>query len=160
MKAAHESQDPGSRWDDIAAERSAVEGELRAVRRHIEAVPGGSVEARQLRREAGRLRDEHQRLTAEADRNGLSVATLPRAPTGIEHEMERRRIALQILAVVIPWRDALREMDSEECNLFRVRAHALLNYLDVAVMPHHPDLQDALAAARAELGSERPRAAS
>lgn len=155
MRTADESRDPDSRRDDVEAERRAVEEDSRAVMRDIQLVPAGTTEASQLRREASHLREKQQRLTDEAGRNGRSVAKLPHAVTDIEREMERRRIALQILAVVVPWRDALRELDVAECDLFRVRAHALLNYLDVAVMPY-PDLQDALAAARSELASERP----
>lgn len=101
------------------------------------------------------LRAEHQRVTDEAGRNGRSVAALHHAVTGIEGVLERKRIALQILAVMVPWRHELPQMDPADCDMFRARAHALLNYLDVAVMPY-PDLQDALAAARAELASQGP----
>lgn len=123
MKAVDESRNPVSHRDDVEAETRAVEEDLRA---------------------------EHQRLTDGAGRNGRGVAALHHAVTGIEGVMERKRIALQILAVVVPWRHELPQMDPADRDLFRVRAHALLNYLDVAVMPY-PDLQDALAAARAEL---------
>lgn len=98
---------------------------------------------------------DSRRVDVEAERRAVERATTPPAVVGIEREMERRRIGLQILAVVVPWRDALRELDVAECDLFRVRGHALLNYLDVAVLPY-PDLQDALAAARSELAWERP----
>ena len=70
-----------------------------------------------------------------------------------EVTMERERIALQIQAVVVPYRIELERNDRDVCELYRVRAHALLNYLDAAVGPY-PDLQDALAAARAELVSD------
>lgn len=127
--------------------------------RDILLVPSDTPEASRLRSEAARLREEQQRLTDEAGRIERGVATLPPAVADIEREMERRRISLQILAVVVPWRDALRDLDVEECELFRVRGHALLNYLDVAVMPY-PDLQDELAAARSELASGRPSTSS
>ena len=127
MNAGNESRNPVSHQGD-------VEGETRAVTEH--------------------LRDEHRRLTDEAARNGRSVAGLPHV-TGIERVMERKRIARQILAVVVPWRHEMPLMDPADCDLFRVRARALLNYLDVAVLPY-PDLQDALAAARAELEPQRP----
>ena len=91
--------------------------------------------------------------------NTSDEATTPPAVVDIERARERRRIGLQILAVVVPWRDALRELDVAECDLFRVRAHALLNYLDVAVKPF-PDLQLALARARLELAQERPAVGS
>lgn len=153
MKTADESRDPDSRSHDVGAVRRAVEEDPRTVMRDIQLVHSGTTEASQLRRKARRLRKEQQRLTDEAGRNGLSVETLPHAVAGNEREMERRRIALQILAVVVPWRGALREMDVAESNLFRVRGHALLNHLGAAVMPY-PDLQNALAAARSELGWE------
>jgi len=66
---------------------------------------------------------------------------------------QRQRIALQIRAVVVPYRIEQERNDREVCEMFRVRAHALLNYLDAAVGPY-PDLQDALAAARTELASD------
>ena len=104
----------------------------------------------------GESRDPDSRWDeAQTEPRGRGAATPPPAVADLEREMDRRRIALQIMAVVVPWRDAVRELPLEECDLFLVRAHALLNYLDVAVMPY-PDLQDALAAARSELASERP----
>ena len=159
MSTDDDSQAPDSRWDDIETDRRAVEAHLRPVMRDIQLAPPSTTEANQLATEAGRLRKEQQRLTDEAGLNGLSAETLPHALAGNEREMERRRIALQILAVVVPWRDALCDLDVEECNLFRVRGHALLNYLDAAVMPY-PDLQDALAAARSELAGKRPTTGS
>lgn len=155
MRTDSDSRDSDPRSVDVETERRAVEENLLAVMRDIQLLPAGTTEANQLRKEASRLRTEQQRLADEAGRIERSVAELPHAVASIEREMERRRIALQILAVVVPWRDALRDLDAEECNLFRVRGQALLNYLDVAVMPY-PDLQGELAAARSELASERP----
>lgn len=65
-------------------------------------------------------------------------------------ELERERIALLIQAVVVPYRIELERNDPEVCAMYRGRAHALLDYLNEAVVPY-PDLQDSLAAARAEL---------
>lgn len=148
METNSDSTDLDSRRDAVEADQRAVEEHLRAVMGEVQLVPADTTEGSRLRAEASRLREERQRLTDEADRIARrSVA----AVTNIESERDRRRIALQILAVVVPWRDALPNLDFEQADLFRVRGHALLNYLDVAVMPY-PELQDALAAARAELG--------
>ena len=159
MRTDDDARDPDSRRDDVEADQRTVEEHLRAVMRDIQHAPPGTTEASQLATEAGRLREEQRRLTDEISRLERQVATLPPAPADLEREIERRRIALQILAVVVPWRDALSDLDVEECDLFRVRGHALLNYLDAAVMPY-PDLQDALAAARSELARERPTSGS
>ena len=63
---------------------------------------------------------------------------------------ERERIALQIQAVVAPYRDAMVRSDSGICDGYRLRASSLLDGLDIAAQPF-PDLQDSLSAARAEL---------
>jgi hypothetical protein len=153
MRSDDEPRDPDSRWDAIKADRRTVEEHLGEVMRDLQHVDPDTAEASRLRSEANRLREERQRLADEAGRVGLTVA-LPHAEPDSERERDRRRIALQILAVVAPWRDARPDMDQEECEQFRVRGQALLNYLDVAVLPY-PDLRAALAAARLELASER-----
>jgi hypothetical protein len=66
---------------------------------------------------------------------------------------ERERIALQIQAVVVPYRDAQVRSDSRICAGYRLRAGTLLDGLDSAAQPF-PDLQDRLFAARAELELE------
>ncbi len=65
-------------------------------------------------------------------------------------ELERERISLLIQAFVVPYRIELERNDPEVSAMYRGRAHALLDYLNEAVGPY-PDLQDDLAAARAEL---------
>ena len=63
---------------------------------------------------------------------------------------ERERIALQIQAVVAPYRDHLVTEDTEVRDGYRLRATILLDGLDIAALPF-PDLRDRLFAARAEL---------
>ena len=63
---------------------------------------------------------------------------------------ERERVALQIQAVVVPYRDQLVTDDPAVCEGYRLRARSLLDGLDTAVVPF-PDLQAILSSARAEL---------
>ena len=65
-------------------------------------------------------------------------------------ESERARIALQIQAVVAPYRDHPVTDDSAVWDGYRLRAMSLLDGLDTAALPF-PDLQDRLSAARTEL---------
>ena len=65
-------------------------------------------------------------------------------------ELERARIALQIQAVVVPYRDPLVTDDPAVCDGYRFRARSLLDGLDTAVVPF-PDLLASLSAARTEL---------
>ncbi|HYI67444.1 MAG TPA: hypothetical protein VEW95_11005 [Candidatus Limnocylindrales bacterium] len=64
---------------------------------------------------------------------------------------ERRRIALQIQAVVVPFHDDAVTEDAGIRASYRLRASHLLDGLDVAVLPF-PDLRAMLLAARADLG--------
>ena len=64
---------------------------------------------------------------------------------------ERRRIALQIRAVVVPFHDQAVTGDSGVLAGYLVRASGLLDGLDGAVLPF-ADLSASLSAARAELG--------
>ena len=67
---------------------------------------------------------------------------------------ERERIALQIQAVVAPYRDHLETDDSGGTwDGYRLRASSLLDALDRAARPF-PDLQARLSAARIELELE------
>ena len=67
---------------------------------------------------------------------------------------ERERIALQIQAVVAPYRDHLVTDDAGgSWDGYRLRARSLLDGLDIAAQPF-PDLQDSLSAARDELELE------
>jgi hypothetical protein len=63
---------------------------------------------------------------------------------------ERERVALQIQAVVVPYRDPHVAGDPAICDGYRLRARSLLDGLDAAVVPF-PDLRARLSAARAEL---------
>ena len=63
---------------------------------------------------------------------------------------ERERVALQIQAVVLPYRDPRVTADPAVCDGYRLRASQLLDGLDAAVIPF-PDLRASLSAARAEL---------
>ena len=65
--------------------------------------------------------------------------------------LERERIELQIRAVVVPFRIERELRDQDVRKDFRRRARELLDHLDAAVGPY-PDLQEALGAARVELG--------
>jgi hypothetical protein len=64
---------------------------------------------------------------------------------------ERERIALQIRAVIAPYRDDRITKDVAIHAEYRLRASRLLDALDVAVLPF-PDLHARLSAARSELG--------
>ena len=63
---------------------------------------------------------------------------------------ERTRIALEIRAVVEPYRDHLVRDDATVRTGYRRRARSVLDGLNTAVLPF-PDLQQSLSAARAEL---------
>ena len=63
---------------------------------------------------------------------------------------ERARIALQIQAVVAPYRHHLVRDHAGTWDGYRLRARSLLDSLDVAVQSF-PDLRDSLSAAKAEL---------
>jgi hypothetical protein len=64
--------------------------------------------------------------------------------------VDRRRIELQLRAVLLTYRVEHRRRDSSTMREFRKRAHALLDGLEAAVGPH-PDLKAALDSAREEL---------
>ncbi len=68
-------------------------------------------------------------------------------------QTERERIALQIRAVVAPYRDHLVTDDPVICDGYRMRACRLLDGLEMAARDF-PDLQGSLSAARAELDIE------
>ena len=63
---------------------------------------------------------------------------------------ERTRIALEIRAVVEPYRGPLVRNDVKVRAGYRLRARSVLGRLDRAVLPF-PDLQQRLSAARVEL---------
>lgn len=64
--------------------------------------------------------------------------------------MDRRRIELQIRAVMVTYRVEQRRRDSPTMTAFRIHARLLLDGLDEAVRPY-PDLQARLDEARREL---------
>jgi hypothetical protein len=65
--------------------------------------------------------------------------------------LERDRIALQIRAVMVPYRHELRNKNSGSRADYLLRAGRLLDALDIQALPF-PDLGVRLSAARAELG--------
>jgi len=67
--------------------------------------------------------------------------------------MDRRRIALQIQAILLPYRVERRRRDSRVMEQFRERAQALLNDLDESVGTD-TELRQALSDARRELESD------
>ena len=67
--------------------------------------------------------------------------------------MDRRRIEMQIRAVVVPYRIESRRRDSLTMRAFRDRARSLLAALEDDVLPY-PDLADRLMEARQELDSD------
>lgn len=147
MNAIEESRDSMPCQRDA----KAVEAEWRAVQSDMQVVRYGTPEGRRLKAEAARLTDEHGRLSDEANRHGRAVRPLPRRMTSTErHSRERKRIALQIRAVVVPYRIAQERQNPAVSDSFRARANMLLDTLEHAVEPHR-DLQISLAAARAEL---------
>ncbi|MGI8998909.1 MAG: hypothetical protein ACR2GO_04305 [Candidatus Limnocylindria bacterium] len=64
--------------------------------------------------------------------------------------MDRRHIELQLRAVLVAYRIALKRRDAATMKRFRLRAQSLLDDLDDEMVPY-PDLQDALRDARREV---------
>ena len=69
--------------------------------------------------------------------------------------MDRRRIELQLRAILLTYRVEQRRRDSSTMREFRERAYSLLNGLELAVA-RYPDLKAALDSAREELSEEEP----
>jgi len=69
--------------------------------------------------------------------------------------VDRRRIELQLRAIVVTYRIERRRRDSPTMEGFRERARSLLHSLDEEVRPY-PDLQAALLDAHRELDGEEP----
>ena len=67
--------------------------------------------------------------------------------------MDRRRIEMQIRAVVVTYRIEQRRRDAPTMEKFRDRARSILDGLEVEVRPY-PDLETQLLEARQELRSE------
>lgn len=70
--------------------------------------------------------------------------------------MDRRRIKLQLRAVIVTYRIEVRRRDSPTMEEFREHAHSLLRSLEDEVQPH-PDLQIALAEVRREIDANDRR---
>ena len=70
--------------------------------------------------------------------------------------LDRRRVSLQIRAIVVPYRIEHRRRGSETMQVFRDRARALLDQLD-DIQPY-PDMQDELKRARDEIEADEPLA--
>jgi hypothetical protein len=64
--------------------------------------------------------------------------------------MDRRHIALQIQAILVPYRIERRRRDSRVMEQFRERAHSLLNDLDES-LGTDTELRQAVSDARREL---------
>ncbi len=69
--------------------------------------------------------------------------------------MDRRRITLQIRAILVPFVAEQRRLDSDAMKPVRSRARELLDALEEAVQPY-PDLQDELAQARRQVEAGEP----
>ena len=70
--------------------------------------------------------------------------------------MDRRRIELQLRAILLTYRVEFRRRDSATMREFRERAHSLLDGLEVPV-GRYPDLKAALDSAREELRNDDPQ---
>jgi len=69
--------------------------------------------------------------------------------------LDRRRIALQIRAILIPYRVERQRRDSATMDQFRLRARGMMDALDESV-EGDPELQKALADAREEIAADEP----
>jgi hypothetical protein len=69
--------------------------------------------------------------------------------------LDRRRIALQIRATLVPFLVEQRRRDSAVMQAVRARARELLAELEEAVEPY-PDLKEELAHARREVEADDP----
>jgi len=67
--------------------------------------------------------------------------------------MDRRRIELQIDAVLVPFRREQTRQAHSTMDVFRARAHSILDALEEDAR-RYPDLQARLAEARRELDSQ------
>jgi hypothetical protein len=69
--------------------------------------------------------------------------------------LDRRRISLQIRAILVPFVAEQRRLESDAMEPVRSRARELLEGLEEAVQPY-PDLQDELAEARRQVEAGEP----
>ena len=69
--------------------------------------------------------------------------------------LDRRRIALQIRSILVPFRVERRRRDSATMAEFRLRARRMMDALDESV-EDDPELRKALAEARHEIDADEP----
>jgi hypothetical protein len=67
--------------------------------------------------------------------------------------MDRRRVELQLRAIIVMYRIERRRRDAPTMEEFRERARSLLSSLEEDVRPH-PDLRIALSAVRREINDK------
>jgi hypothetical protein len=69
--------------------------------------------------------------------------------------LDRRRVGLQIRAILVPYRVERRRRDGATMQEFRLRARQMIDALEPRVKAD-PELQQALSDARAEIESDEP----
>ena len=69
--------------------------------------------------------------------------------------MDRRRIALQIRSILIPYRVERRRRDTATMEQFRLRARRMMDALEESV-EGDPELRKALVDARREIDADEP----
>ena len=86
---------------------------------------------------------------------GTQLADAVRNSSLESQPLDRRRIALQIRAILIPYRVERQRRDSATMEKFRARAREMMDALDDSV-GDDPDLRKALADARREIDADEP----
>ena len=92
---------------------------------------------------------DRQRASLTSRGTGLAMAPSKAFQGNV---MDRRRIELQIRAIVVSYRIERRRRDSATMEEFRARARSILDGLEEEVS-RHPDLEARLAETRYELDS-------
>jgi hypothetical protein len=69
--------------------------------------------------------------------------------------LDRRRVGLQIRAILVPYRVERRRRDGVTMHEFRLRARQMIDALEPRVRAD-PELQRALSDARAEIDADEP----
>jgi hypothetical protein len=96
------------------------------------------------------------RLDPGAQPLGMPLADTPSPiPLLRCHLVDRRRVALQIRAILVPYRVERRRRDSATMEQFRLRARFMIDGLEESVGAD-PELQKALADARQEIDADEP----
>ena len=86
---------------------------------------------------------------------GTRLALAVRNSSLESQPLDRRRVALQIRAILIPFRVERRRRDSATMEQFRVRARQMMDALEERVQGD-PELRKALADARREIDADEP----